>query len=1545
MKIRVPTIIAVCVLSGLGAIAQAQDGNKISKVTANQALSDSLLRLYSIDELLSYKDFYETERDRLEAERVKLREKGIQDLEAFIRGHQESNVMDKVVFRLAELYYEKAVEEYHQAQEAYGNALDLYDEGKLAELPTEPQKDFSRPLALYQYILDSFPNSSLMDDASYNIAFITEDLGRKEEAVALYEDFIEKFPASRYIPEVLMRQAEYYFNPPVNQIEQAIAIYEKILDYTESPRYDEALYRLGWSYYRLSDYPRAISYFTMLADDIEKARHLDPESKITNPSLRDESVEYIGLSFLDFKGANGAAAYLDGIGGRDYGLEILQKIGDTYLEVKEEFVNAVEAYRTLLTMYPYAPVAPRIQAKIAEAYRKLGDDELAYVERKNLFNTYREGTDWWRKVESPKAREQAYTLAEHAMRANINLLLDTATETSNENLYAQAVDDSRAYLQAFPKDTNAVRIHWNLALTLDTKLKMPNAAFEEYIKISNLYWDTPFQKEAAKNAVAIAQDFVQKDTVGQGDDLMPLSLAEIREQAKEDSTRLRKSLQLQPQPFTPGEEKLIRAVNNYVKLFPYDEQTAERLSQAGAIYYNKNHFAGALKYFKTLLKHFEKDTLAEYAEFLVMESYFGKLDYKSVEIVAKRLRDKAANPEYSVKANQRLAESIFLQAESLADSAEHFKAAEEYRRVAMEVPDAEFADLALFKAGLEFDQAREFRRAVETYSQLTANYAQSEHYLSAMNNMALDYGELKDFQNAALTFERLGEEDPDSAKAETHLYNASFYFEQAEDWERAIRVNQKFVSRFPESEDADDLFYNIANYYIKLGDIDNANTIYGEYAQKFPDSPRVVETFYRRGEYFESQGDLAQAKIEYESAIRKSDEFLQAGKDANEFFAAEALFRLTELQFDEYAGIAFRLPEAAMRESKKRKKDMLLSIVDNYTKVASYTTIRLYESTYKIGLAYENFAETWARQEIPEVDEAKKIVARKEINQTAAELYERALEAYKNSSEVLTRIAQQYEKSFEDTSAGNSHAGEKVVVADTTLLVARRWIERSQEKISEVIYDIAEINYASVTELLEAPLPAGLDSLTSLEFRNQLIGKFVRPLVNDIVNSHARNLREARELNLDNRWVRSSQVKIISTHRIIGDQYASLAWLALRGYSSKVKEYKYALENDEAMALGISDEMANFIDFSKAFGRATVEAYRLTLEKAREVNVHNFELVQLENDLFSFAYKFAMCADTAARVGSREREFYEEQFQETGNGVFEEGVFAFEDNYFSLTDLTKNILEQGFRIAREYSLENETTERILLALVRSDPETYAPTLGLHVEDATIGSDATWRVNVALQQDWYTESFDDSKWLNPDLVDSSSQFPGYHVQSIWVSLVSGTAKHSADTAGTAIAQATGLQQDSLEVQGAVVDSSKQASPDSMRKAALPLASERAGVAFFRKEFEVAGLPVSGQIQIFVDDSYAFYMNGELISEQRLSPGARPNVHDFTSFLKSGRNILALRAEDLDASGGALDALIFIKSVPGWEQRQTELRAQKAREQENLVFDKGVIPRTP
>lgn len=1520
-------------------IIAATDGICQETIEQNRtAKTDSILDGYSVEEVLQYKSFYESQIDKIEKEKRSLREKGIRDALEFLKNNPKSKILDKVYIRLAELYYQKSTEKYLEEMQAYDDYLEKQETG--AEQDTfyvEPVKDYSTSLALYQKIIDEYPQSVLLDDAIYNKAFILEETNDFEDAVPIYNELIEEFPESRYVPEALMRMAEYYFNPPINDIEKSVELYKKILEFKDSPKYDEALYRLGWSYYRLSQYPEAVSYFTLLADDVEKADNLDPEKKFTNPALRDESIEYIGISFLDYGGAERAAEFIESIGGRDYGHEILMKIGDVYKDEKEEYETAIETYGVLLRMYPEHPVAPDVQWKIVECFRHMKDDMRAYLARDKLFNLYKPGSPWWQANNNEKARQNAYSLSEKALRDNISLLYSKAGMVDDKDLYLQAVSDNQKYLRSFPTDTNAVQIHWNMALTLDTKLHDYDRAFEEYMKICDLYWKSKYQEDAAKNAIALAKDAVTSDTTKKAVVSNPMM--------NESTSNVLKAVNYQRLELTPNEQKLARAYDNYIRLFPHKDETAMILTNAGALYYNNNQFPEALKYFNTHIKHFPNDKDADYAKYMVMEAYFGKRDFRSAEIVARRLKNGAhTDSSYIVKAKKRLAESIFLSAEVYADSANHLAAGNEYLRMVREVPDAEFADLGMFNAALEYDKAKEYSRAVETYNYLLETKSNSKYKFDAMNNLAFDYGELHEYKNAGLTYEKLSRSAPDSATTYDALYNASIFFVKGQEWEDAIRINQSFVSKFPKSPDADNLFFDIATYYLKLDDLENANAIYGEYVMRYPNSPRVVETYFHRGEYYQDNGDADKAIAEYKKAVQKNDEFKKKSITSNDFFAAEASFKMTMLQYEKYRQIGFYLPQAAMAESKNRKKELLKQVIDGFTNVVSYGTLRLYEATYYIGDSYEEFAETWVRQEIPHMEENKKIFYQKQINQTAAELYGRAEDSYKQAVNILSRLADQYQEELiasDSTSVESTERQLKIVNEDSTLRVAKKWTDRCKEKISEVIYDIAELNSESVKLFLDAPIPDGLDDVAALEYRKQILAKAVAPLITQISADHKRNVKEAWDMGLENQWVKLSRNKIITVNNLLSDEYQKMAFRALDLYGKNSTNYKRATENEGVGpngedAIDVSERMANLLDFGKIFATVALELKRTTLEKAIEDNISDPAVTETKEILLKNIYAYSQICDSLAVQANTNRKLYENKFKETDSPEFEDALFTYEDNLYSLKESLTELLESAYETSESMQIKSPWATRVLLSLARLDPVQYSGLLNLKMQGMDVATDQSWIASTAYTTGWTNRDFDDSSWEKVSVVGTAGT-NGEERQTIWL-----TVTDTLNVVPVVAAQTQTQTADSTtsaDMDSSVVDQ------HTLAASRAETSSVRAKRIFVRKTFYIEGLPVSAELKLIVDDSYNLFLNGEYMANFAADSTEWQNerTHLLGDFLKSGKNVLAIELKDEDMTGGGFQASMHIESLPEWDRvkEKYEMATSDAAVRQNLILDKNII----
>jgi TolA-binding protein len=1488
---------------------------------------DSLLQKFSLDELARFREFYRNEVNAEKTENQLLQNMGIQDGEKIYAINPANPYMDKILFRLAEFSYTKEKDDLFARMSDYEKEFDKFDAGERPEPPEEPKPDFSDAIDTYKLVIADFPNSGLRDDALYQLGFTLEENFQEEEALAYYEMVIDDYSDSRYMPEALIRLGEYHFDPIHRDLDKAIHYFGRVMDFRTTPRYDEALYKLGWSHYLREEYSSAIAMFTLLVEDIEKYQEIDKDGEFTNPVLREEALEYIGVCFRDQGGLPAALAYLDEKGRPAYGAEILTKMGDVYRENDEKFVQAMFSYEALLARYPLDLNAAEFQEKIVLCAKGLKDNEEIYLARQKLFDTYRPDGEWQKRIEELDlvpydrlmALRQATEKSEAAQRDNVNLLIRLGEEKLDASYYVLSVQEAKKYLEQFPYDTSAYAIHWDLALILDTKLHKKEEAYREYLKVCNDYLKTDFGRIAAENAVVLARELAELADVADqpAENDSTLSLADIADIMEADALSDSSSVaSLEVEPVSQAEEFLIQAYDNFIKLFPHEVETAEVLRNVGTLYYNRKDYDPALRYFNTLSARFSDSPFAHEVQFAALESYFGKKDFANAEMAAKLMQeDEELPPEIRAKVNGRLAESVYLNAEALAGEDNHLAAALKFREVFAEVPDAPFADKAIFQAGLQFDLAQELTQAIEAYQELIDNFPGSEHYLNAVNNLALDYGETGDHQQAAATYERLASIHPDTARAQDALYNAGHFYAEAEAWRDAIRVNRTYVDQYPQTPDVEDMFYGLAGFHLKLDEFEQANEIYGEFAARFPDSPRSVQTHFMRGQYFLNKGRVADALAEFDKAVARNDELGQRNLQTNDFYAAEALFAKTEEQYKEFGKVKFTL--ANMASAQAEKKALLQQLTRQYTDVAAYGTNRLYSATFRIGQVYEDFADTWSSQELPELSETEKIFHQKNLNNTSAQLYNRAFGSYKSGYKALLALRDSYQPTDTPAPADSSI---RVVEEDSTLRVAARWIHKTGEKISETLYNVADINAASIDPLLNAPIPGGLDEVTELEYRSQVLSKAVFPVVQEVTQAYIRSLQQADWLQLENRWVAQSRSRLFEVMSVLPSRYKQLCLDATGTYLSRYDRYRQIMtegtEEEQENTLDLAGILVNIVELSKNYATNMNESYRISIESILMQPFGNTIANSLFSDLTQTSVELAGNFKKSAADAKQMKDQFWVKNQNSPQMVYEDAIFTFTDLETYLQENALELCESTYNLKKQHGFNSTKFVQMANLLVELDPQTYAVEFELPVEDMIFTPDETWLYATNVRDAaWTLPEFDAADWQPAPVLEdfSSGEDP--------------------------ILLAQDLVMASLTIDSTAVDStSGNAGHQGMPR-----------VYALRKEVDLVDVPLKAVLKVNADDNVRVFLNGIKVFEENDESLGWGSVFetDLTLFLKSGKNLLAIELEDTDGSGHGIQPLLEMKTInhAALVENQEELLKKELGEiatMEDLIFNRNFVP---
>ena len=196
---------------------------------------------------------------------------------------------------------------------------------------------------------------------------------------------------------------------------------------------------------------------------------------------------------------------------------------------------------------------------------------------------------------------------------------------------------------------------------------------------------------------------------------------------------------------------------------------------------------------------------------------------------------------------------------------------------------------------------------------------------------------------------------------------------------------------------------------------------------------------------------------------------------------------------------------------------------------------------------------------------------------------------------------------------------------------------------------------------------------------------------------------------------------------------------------------------------------------------------------------------------------------------------------------------------------TENFGEETFRLGQPLELCNPAVKTVLPDGVPQGSTAGTDYLCYHTAgsppqnvDVTLRDQfSTWKSSDTVPEGWETLEFDDSSWafarapyFSP--TDPGDLIPGTSAQHMW---------HDPD--GTSNGENGPIE------------------------------------AFFRLTFNIqpGSLPLSAQAQISVDDDYEFYVNGNLVKENKDGGFAdQVDVVDFSTELRNGKNVLAIHAVD-------------------------------------------------
>ncbi|MDP2345245.1 MAG: tetratricopeptide repeat protein [Deltaproteobacteria bacterium] len=951
------------------------------------------------------------------AERVR-RVAAIAAFEAFLERHPDDReFVPDAMFRLAELYYEKTDDEFQVAIAEYRDAYAVWkDGGSSGEPPVEPAKRFERTIALYQKLINGFPEYRLLDGAYYLLGYTLRQQGDVENGLVAWQTLVANYPKSRFFAEVWFRIGDQHFDD--EKWDDAIADFMHVVPVKTSDYYDKGLYKLAWTYYLVNRFDESVARFFELLDFSFAEKRADGEG---GSVLEEEAVQYVAISFGDdnwkrgpeykklLKGrsledpdaevetdyvrfardwftraAGGSSSVGGAVGGvKPYERDVMAKLGDNLFR-QSKHLQAVAALDRALELDPLHRDAPKLQDQVVQAWVRERQFEKAAAARDSLVKTYAKGSPWAKKfandAEALKASEDYARTNLYSAALYYHQQATSYFNAERQDLGLQyfrlASDAYKDYLGRYPHDKNAYELAYYLAETYYYSLRFDDAV-QQYEAVRDSTAGNKYRAESALNSV-YSYEKILEDAQNKG----TLEKREIAAGARDPNKKIEEIPALR--------RSYITSIDKFLNGGEQHEMAPAFGYRAGEIFYAYGQYDEGVKRFRTVVDKYPESEAARYAANLILDDMLARKDWKTASETAAAFADKKVGGEDPVEfrkiqsgARFNIAKETLENGQKLMDEGRIQDGitmletgADSYLKLLDEDPKREFADVMMYNAALSFEKARRPLRAAGLYERLYQEYPTSEYAPEAMFRVANKSEQAFNFDKAVSTYLGLVKKYPTTERRADAQINAALALEGQQQYDKAAQEFERYATLFPEKPDAADVFFRASIVHKKrnnpVAEAAVLRRFIGRYSSSAALVPKVIEAHARLGDIFAEQAKKTpsakgQSVDAYKSAVGG---FARAsGNPAAAYFAAKSAFALAEDDFNSYA----RLSITAKKSDKQVKEleaklTQLQRVEEIYKKVI--LTYKAGEwslaALYRIGSLYDNMQQTVLKSPCPD---------------------------------------------------------------------------------------------------------------------------------------------------------------------------------------------------------------------------------------------------------------------------------------------------------------------------------------------------------------------------------------------------------------------------------------------------------------------------------------------------------------------------------------------------------------------------------------------------
>jgi tetratricopeptide (TPR) repeat protein len=616
----------------------------------------------------------------------------------------------------------------------------------------------------YEELLSSNPNYKNNDRILYQLARAYGNSGEMELAHKTLGRLVTGYPKSKHFFESQFRRAEYLFLH--RAYAEAVVAYSSVvaLDSGNRQLLHRAIYKQGWSYYKLQQTEKAIDSFTDLLD-----RQL-ADKNTADDALQSDTLRITSLSFSTLGGYQAVSEYFKRTARRDYEYRVYQRLAELYKE-QGRYRDAAQTYLAFVLLDPTHPQAPILQEREIAVYIEAGFIQQALLSKKAFIKRYRNDGLTWQKLPSDGqvfVNQQLHvTLLELANEAHANAQKKGKKfrKKRQKNLN-QAEYWYRTFISLFPVDEQTGQVNFLLADLLYDQ-KRYKEAITEY---RHAAYDHPTHEKSAEAGYALLLSYAAK-----GKGLKAAAKTELQREA-------------------------ITSALRFAKRFPQDKRRPGVMVDAAEQLFKLAEYVPSLSVAQqvTSLEPATTKALQLSAWKVVAHASFELTKFAQAEEAYQHVLKSLPRKSRQRKGfTERLAASIYKQGEAAQLAKNDRTAAAHFLRIAMITPAASIVATAEYDATASLIAAGAWDEAITVLIGFEKKHPSFKLLPEVRKNLALSYLNTDQPIKAAAVFSKIAETDRSpEIQRDASWQAAELYQKNGSNW-KAVGAYKRYVRAFP----------------------------------------------------------------------------------------------------------------------------------------------------------------------------------------------------------------------------------------------------------------------------------------------------------------------------------------------------------------------------------------------------------------------------------------------------------------------------------------------------------------------------------------------------------------------------------------------------------------------------------------------------------------------------------------------------------------------------------------------------------------------------